>query len=228
MPTTLLKPKPFTWSFSRLKNYEVCPRRHYEVDLAKNYVEPKTEQLAYGDAVHKAAAEHLSKGKALPKHLQPVLGSWCDKITQQGKVKGILTEQQLAITKDFAPTGWFDKDVWFRTVVDVLRIVPPVALAVDWKTGKIVEDTQQLALAAAAVFAHYDDVQWVRSEFIWLKEDAVTSERYSREGMKDVWVGIWPRIKQLEHAYQKKEYPPKPGYLCAKHCPVTKCEYHGG
>ncbi len=31
------KPKEWSWSYSKLKNYEVCPKRHYEVDVLKNY-----------------------------------------------------------------------------------------------------------------------------------------------------------------------------------------------
>src|SRR5205807_2231069 len=77
----------------------------------------------------------------------------------------ILVEQQLAINADFGPVPWFDSAAWFRGIGDVIKIVGPVALIVDWKTGKIVEDSQQLALMAACVFAHHPEVQKVRSEF---------------------------------------------------------------
>ena len=63
--------KPFAWSFSRLKNFEVCPKRHYEIDLAKNIKEPLGEQLQWGNYVHDSLAERCGKDrKPLPADMQ--------------------------------------------------------------------------------------------------------------------------------------------------------------
>src|SRR5215475_13014747 len=73
------KPKIPAHTYSRLKNFEICPRRYYECDVKKAWPEPPSEQLQWGDAVHKAIATALKTGTALPLHMrgyQP----WLDKV----------------------------------------------------------------------------------------------------------------------------------------------------
>jgi hypothetical protein len=139
----------------------------------------------------------------------------------------ILVEQKLAINKEFGPESWFSDKAWYRGIGDVIKIVGPVALIVDYKTGKILEDGVQLALMAACTFAHHPEVKKVRSEFIWLKEDATTRADFTREGMADIWRNVWPRVEALEHAHNTMTYPAKPGPLCKRWCPVNVCPHHG-
>jgi len=216
--------KPFAWSYSKLKNFESCPKRHWHIDIAKDIKEEESEELSWGNAVHKALAERLAKDKELPTPMR-TYEPWCEKILETPGE--ILVEQKLAINEDFGPTTFFDKSAWFRAVGDVIKIKGPVALIADWKTGKIVEDSVQLALSSACVFAHYPSIQAVRSEFIWLKEDARTSATFKRSDMPAMWKGLWPRIEALKRAHENNDYPAKPGYLCRKWCPVAKCPHHG-
>lgn len=216
--------KPFAWSYSKLKNYEACPKRHYHVDLIKDCKEEDSEQLLWGNQVHKALAKRLSVGSPLPPGMEQY-GKWCERILATEGT--ILVEQQLAITRDFAPCEWFGKAAWYRGVADVLKITGPVALAVDWKTGKILEDAVQLALMAACVFAHHPAVHKIRTEFVWLKDGCSSREDFDRESMATMWRNIWQRVEQLEHAHKTTSYPAKPGYLCRKWCPVSSCPHHG-
>jgi len=224
---TPVQTKPFAWSFSRLKNYETCPRRHLEVDILKNFKEEGSEALMWGEQVHKAAELCLSKNEPLPVGM-PALQSWIDKLKSVPYEK-LLVEQKLAITKSFAACEYFAKSCWFRTKADVLGISGPVALAIDFKTGKLVEDSQQLALMAAATFANFPSIKRIRTEFVWLKEgpDVSTREDFNRSDMVQMWKNIWPRIETLEQAYNTNNYPPKPGALCRKWCPVKSCEFNG-
>lgn len=222
--TTRSNPKKFAWSYSKLKNYESCPKRYYNVDVAKVVKEEESEQLQYGNALHKALAEAVSGKADLPK---PFAGfqKLVDKITANpGK---LLVEQQLAIRQDFSKCEWFAKDAWYRGIADVIKIIGPVALVIDYKTGKILEDGVQLALMAQCVFAHHPEIQKIRTEFWWLKEDAETRADFTREDMVKVWAGLLPRVKMLEDAHAGANFPPKPGYLCRKWCPVEACPHHG-
>lgn len=222
--TTGGKSKSFAWSYSKLKNYESCPKRYYNVDVAKITKEEESEQLLYGNSLHKALAEAISGKAPLPKPFSHLQG-WVDKL---GKTDGtILVEQQLAITSDFAGTEWFSKTAWYRGIADVIKIVGPVAVVLDWKTGKILEDGVQLALMAQCVFAHHPDIQKIRTEFVWLKEDATTRADFTRDDMVKVWAGVMPRVQTLENAHKAANFPPKPGYLCRKWCPVDACPHHG-
>jgi hypothetical protein len=130
--TTGGKPKPFSFSYSRLKNYETCPKRYYNIDVAKNYKEPDSEQLTYGNTVHKVLADAISGKNPLPEGYKK-LQKHVDRFGPPGP--GTLVEQQLAVTKDFGPTTWFGDDVWFPGVLDAVKIVGPVAAIVQRAAG---------------------------------------------------------------------------------------------
>lgn len=223
--TTGGRAKKFSWSYSKLKNFEVCPKRHWHVDIQKDAREEDSEQLQYGNSLHKALAAAISGTEPLPKPFANMQG-WVDKVTS-GSYDKILVEQQLAIRDDYGPTEWFGKDAWYRGIADVIKLWGPVAVVLDWKTGKVKEDGVQLALMAACVFAHYPEVQKIRTEFIWLKEDAQTRADFSRADMAGMWNGVMPRVQMLEAAAKTTSYPAKPGALCRRWCPVTQCPHHG-
>jgi hypothetical protein len=226
--TTYNKPqqgKAFSWSYSKLKNYESCPKRHYEVDVAKTYKEDESDQLKWGNQLHDALAKRLGPHNiALP----GTMIEFEDMCLKLEAVPGNrLVECKYAINADFAPVDWFAKDAWYRAIADVLIINGPVALAIDYKTGKVVEDSVQLALMAACIFAHFPMVQAVRTEFFWLKEDATSRDDFRRGDMVEMWRSLWPRIEMLKGAYASMNFPPKPGHLCKRWCPVVACPHHG-
>jgi len=222
--TTRSKPAQFSWSYSKLKAYGDCPKRHFHISVAKDIKEEESEHIQYGTAVHQALAKAVSGAEALPapfKQFQPLV----DKLTRSEGT--ILVEQQLAITKELNPTEWFSKTAWFRGIADVIKMNGPVALVIDYKTGRVVEDGVQLALMAQCVFAHHPEIQKIRTEFWWLKEDAETRADFTRDDMVGVWAGLLPRVKILEDAYTTTKFPPKPGSLCRRWCPVSSCPHHG-
>jgi RecB family exonuclease len=227
-----MRHRPFSWSFSRLKNFEVCPRRYYEVDITKRWAEEESAQLKYGNEVHEAIAAHISNGTPLlPEHrdlarvIDPVLAL-------RGSGVKVLVEQQLAINRKFEPVGYFDKGengAWFRVKVDLCAIDPErrKGVALDWKTGKKKEDMPQLALTALVVFAHFPVVDSLACQFVWLQDNDTTTSHYKREDAQHIWAALLPRYQRLEDAHNRQDYPPAPGRFCAKWCPVRDCEHHG-
>ena len=55
----------YTWSFSSLKEFQNCPKKYYEIRVAKNYVSGDTEATIYGKEVHKALEDYVRDGKEL-------------------------------------------------------------------------------------------------------------------------------------------------------------------
>ncbi len=213
----------FTWSYSKIKNFETCPKKHYEVDIAKNFVDDTT-QMKWGNEVHKALADACTGKKPLPPEMIDYQ-HWVDRV-KDGPGE-LLVEQKYALTKDLQPTEYFSPRVWYRGIGDVVRIDGPVTLVLDWKTGKILVDSVQLMLMAQCIFAFHTTVKRVRSEFVWLKDDCSTPETYTRQDVANAWVGLLGRVNELEQAARTMTYPPKPGKLCAKYCPVVSCQFHG-
>jgi hypothetical protein len=221
--------KPFAWSWSKLKNYRTCPKRHYEIDITKNYVERQSEQLKWGNLVHESLANYIDKGKKLPVAVQRY-HEWPDRIIKLKNVADIQVEQQLAIAKDFGACGWFTPDAWFRAKIDVQILLPEFnsAITIDWKTGgKVEPEFEQLALSAQTIFAHYPKIDSVAALYVWLGHDTQTAKIYYRDQMAKVWNELWPMINEMDFAWRTTTYPAKPSGLCISYCPVTSCPYHG-
>jgi hypothetical protein len=217
--------KEWNWSYSKLKNFELCPKRMYELDIAKTYVEAVEVggPLEWGNRVHDAFKVALTTGTNMPAEMlayQP----WVDRV--RAGPGQLLVEQKYAITRSFAPTTYFAADVWYRGIGDVVRIDTDIALILDWKTGKILEDSVQLMLMAQCLFSHYPGLKYVRSEFVWLKDDCTTPELFTRKEVGDQWVGLLDRVNGMELASQQMNYPPKPGRLCKSYCPVQSCPFY--
>lgn len=222
--------KDWSWSYSKLKNYRVCPKRMYEVDILKSFSDGGGEALLWGNEVHAAVAAALKTGLPLPDTMKPYQ-YWVDRV-RRGSGQ-LLVEQKYAINRQFQKTGYFANDVWYRGIGDVVRldIVPGraknVALVLDWKTGKILDDSEQLMLMAQCIFSHYPEVTDVRSSFVWLKEDTETPEHLTRQEVAAQWATLLPDVLAMENAAKTLTYPPKPGHLCKNWCPVTSCPFHG-
>lgn len=222
--TTYKNGKPFAWSYSKIKNYAVCPKRHYHVDIAKDYKEDPSDALVWGNMVHDALHRRLALNDPLPERME-LYEPWAAAIdAAPGELS---TELKFALTDEFQPTTFFDKKAWYRGICDVLVVNGPVALAVDWKLGKIIEDSVQLGLMSACIFAHYPEVQAIRTEFAWLKDDATTRVDFTRADMPALWNEVLPRVAVLKEAAETLTYPPKPSGMCKRWCPVTSCPHHG-
>lgn len=227
MPAT--NTRPFSWSWSRLKNFRTCPKRSWHLDIAKDIREEEGPALVWGHEVHEALATSIDKGKPLPVTMEQYehFPARFAKLKNEGYK--VLVENKLAMTEKFTGTGFFDKDTWFRGVADVLVFSPvqPVVGVFDWKTGKVSPEFEQLQLTAQLIFANYPEIEEVATAYIWLGFDAETKQSYRRDEMVPFWNRMWPAINTMIDAHKHTNYPPKPSGLCVHHCPVTSCPYHG-
>lgn len=240
--------KEWSWSYSKKKNYDTCPKRHYEVDIAKHFKDT-SEQLDWGNDVHTALAAHVQSGQRLPDSMS-IYEHWSDEmrtgrfldpdtgevLTAPAWLRWLqmpdcqtLVEQKYAIRRDFGKTSWFGNDAWYRGVCDAVRLDPTrtVGLARDWKTGKVLHDSRQLMLMAQCLFSHIPTLQRLRTEFVWLKDDCRSVETFDRATIAREWVPLLPEIANMETQAKAMNYPPKPGRLCGRYCPVTACPFHG-
>ena len=215
------------WSYSALTAYETCPRRYYLTRVAKEVVEPPTEATIWGNRVHSAIEDYIKSGKPIPTGME----KWGQMAEQFKGVKDgeVFAEMKLAITSDFIPTEWESSDAWCRSIVDAGVIRSTKISAVDWKTGKRKRDSTQLKLFAGMLFAHYKGVEVITTGFVWLKENKVDKERFTRNDIPEIWGEFLPRVGRLEHAYRDSAWEPRPSGLCKKWCPVGKhkCSFCG-
>lgn len=216
--------KPIAWSYSRLTNYEQCPKKFWHLSVQKDTKEGESEAMRYGNLVHKALEKRIAAGKPLPEqlgHLEPLVAKFANAAGEKH------AELQLAINRDFKPTGWFDRDTWGRAIIDLAIISGERALIVDWKTGKISDDFTQQQVAACLFFIFHPEVEHMDLMYYWIKDKKPTTKSLSREDTKHVWSAVLRRIKKYTQAHELVDFPPRPSGLCKKHCPVTSCPYNG-
>ena len=224
MPTK--KAMQTAWSFSRLNNFENCPKKFWHESVRKDVPFEESEAMRYGKMVHKALELRVGKNKPLPLNLR-----YLDKYaTLLANAKGKkLCEQQLAIDASFEPCDWFSKQTWCRAILDLAIVKGSHAVVFDYKTGKISSDFTQLRLAGVLLMLHMPEIQTVDLSYLWTKEKKITSyeDTLSREDIKTVVLEMMPRIKKYERAHRMESFPARPGFLCKNWCPVKQCPYHG-
>lgn len=228
--------KAFSWSYSKLKNGEICLKRHYEIDLAKTFRDVAQDDpdspLVRGNIVHDAMKVRLKDGVPLPADMVDY-EFFARKVLEKGSLPGakLEVEQKYAVTREFGPCTYYAGNVWYRGIADVLVLIPItgtdfwVAWVIDWKTGRFKDEPVQLALMAQCIFSHYPKVVQVRSIYFWLAEQAETMEDFKRSDMVKFWPSMLRRVSVLEEAARTMNYPPSHNPLCREHCPVASCVY---
>lgn len=216
--------KPLAWSYSALTSFETCPRRHYLTKVSKEVVEPQSEEIKWGNAVHKALENRIKHRTPLPESMKD-FASLADSVLNTGGV--VEAEQKLALDRNFKPVSWFDKSVWVRGITDVTIVKGDRVFIGDWKTGNPKPESGQLRLTAAMTFHHKPFVKKIINAFVWIKTKTLTTEVFTPDDVPTIWQEFAPRIQRLEIASNENKWPPKPSGLCRKWCPCTGCEFHG-
>lgn len=223
----------FTWSYSKLKNFQTCPRRHYHVDILKEYPFEKSIEMATGDAIHRAFQRRVELGLPMPTAFSNLDDWGNDLVKKYHKDQKILLEKELAITQYLKPISYWDKNVWLRCKIDHLKLIPWkdtgkfVAIAIDFKTGKPKDEIIQLILYAQCIFSHWPLVEAVQAEYWWTMMKDKDRQTFKRDQMERIWPNILPQVAELETAYTTQNFPPKKNGLCRDYCPVLTCEHNG-
>lgn len=214
------------WSYSYLQAFETCPKRFYHTKIAKDVIEPQTEALTHGNEVHKALELAVAENRPLPEKYKTYIPI-VEAVKASPGIKK--AEMKFGLTKSFAPTTFFAKDVWVRGVLDFTAINGKSATVLDWKTGKPKTDGDQMKLFAGATFALYPSVEKVKTGYVWLAHNKVDAETYTRDDIPAIWNEFIPRVERVEYAIKNSVFNPNPSGLCRAWCPVprSKCEFSG-
>lgn len=226
------------WSYSSLTSFETCPRRHHETRVLKRVKEPEGAALVLGNAAHKSLELRAKTGCPIPKTIQitaaggesaamPTTG-WEEMMEKILATPGeVITERQIALDSRLCETGWFDKNVWVRGVIDLGKLNGSKALLLDHKTGKRKPDSDQLMLFAALAMHVWPKLEKVVTGFLWLKEGKIDKETFTRADISRIWDRFAPRVKRLEIAHETDTWDARPSGLCKRYCPVSACEFCG-
>lgn len=215
-----------TWSYSSLGLFQQCPRKYYHLRVIKDIKEPISEAIMFGKEVHQAAEDYIGKGTPIPdkyKFIEPVL-----KILE-GIPGKKLAEYKMGLTQNLEPCGFFDKEVWYRGVGDLIIIAGAVAHVIDYKTGKSSQyaDTKQLELMSLAIFKHFPEVERIRAGLVFVVCEDFVQANYQKKDENKFWLRWIGETDRLALAYETDVWNPKPNFTCKKFCSVLSCEHNG-
>ncbi len=223
--------QPMPLSFSRLSTFEQCQAQFDYLYVSKRVQNSSNDASEYGNRVHELL-EAKGKGEldetTLSLEGQQTLDKWgsvVDKILAREGTKYF--EYQMSVNRALEPVEWFAKDVWLRSIADVLVVDGDTAYCLDYKTGKVKDNPTQLQLFAAMVMWHFPEVNTVKTSFIWLKFDEVTNSKYERRFLSSLWRALEPRFDRVQEVIELGVFSARPSGLCpwcpAKHiCPDAR------
>jgi len=224
-----METKP-AWSFSSIKTFDQCPKKYYHTKVKKDYEENfQTEAILYGNEFHKAAEDYVS---GATKELDPRFDYALAALDKLKGMKGDkLCEYRMGLTENLEPCGFFDGNVWYRGVADLIILDKEsgIAKVFDYKTGKSAKyaDKGQLELMALAVFKHFPEIKVVKGGLLFVVCNAFIKETYELENEPDLWRKWSLAYGALEKAYENDVWNPRPTGLCKAHCVVTECPHNG-
>lgn len=215
------------WSYSSIKTFDQCPKKYYHLKVAKDVKDEPGEAAHYGTMVHEAAELYIRDGTPIPEkfaYMRPI-------VERLEAIEGEKhCELKLGVKKTeagYAPCGFFDKDVWWRGIVDLVIVNGTKAHMVDYKTGKSAKyaDTKQLDLMAGAMFVHYPELEVVKSALAFVVSKDLITKEHRREEL-DTYLNVFAdQLDRLEGAELSGVWNPKSGPLCGW-CPVVECAHH--
>lgn len=214
------------WSYSSIKTFEQCPKKYFHLKVVKDVKDEPGEAAEYGTAVHLAAEEFIRDGKPIPDKFSFIRGA-VEKLAAFPGDK--YTELKLGITKTswgFDPCSFFDKEVWYRGIVDLLIVNGETAHMIDYKTGKNAKyaDMKQLDLMAGALFVKFPKLQVIKSGLLYVVSKEFPKKTHVREEMDEYLSVFDDQLDRLEHAMASGVFNPKSGPLCGW-CPVVECAH---
>ena len=220
-------PGAYPWSYSKLKSFDTCPKQYYHLKVLKDYIEPESPAMLYGNQFHKAAEDFIASDKPLPKRFDFALPTMKALRAMKGDK---LPENKFGLTENMEPCGFFEKKrVLYRGIADLIIINGKKARVFDHKTGGNTKyaDPGQLELMALTTFAHFPEVEKIDAALLFVVCKEIIKRSYTRDDIPALWDKWNKKYSALEAAHENDVWNPKPSGLCRKHCLVTSCEHNG-
>ncbi len=204
---------PKFWSFSREKDYGLCPARYEYAHILK-LRGPENPKMAEGSKVHNQGERYLAG------ELKGVPARYKDFRTEMITLRKMefKPEQSWAVTKTWQPCSPTDWDhAWLRAKGDAAKLNGAVLDAIDYKTGRFYPDHgEQAEIIACVGLSVHPDAEQCDVEFWYLDHGEVGPYSFHRDqlrGLKKKWNA---RARKMLSA---TTFPRTPGPDACKFCP---------
>lgn len=212
--------KPFVWSATNLRDADNCLRAFEHKHILKDIPFEETVATRWGSKVHTAMEARLRAGLPLPEGME----TYEQFIPPKTGLRGLI-EFKMGMKADGSACGFFDEGVWGRGKMDfgLINADAKTAAIVDWKTGKVREDPDELEIFAVLLKAKYPDLETITGWYVWLKETRM-GKVHDLSDTNGKLANIKFRVEKIHHAMQMQAFEPRQSGLCG-FCPVRTCEY---
>ena len=211
------------WSYSAIKTFDQCPKKYFHLKVVKDVKDEPGEAADYGTAVHEAAELFITQGAPIPEKfafMRPIV----EPLARKQGTK--YAEIKIGVSEALEPRGFFDEDVWYRGIADLLIVNGSKAWLVDYKTGKNAKyaDMKQLDLLAGAVFIHFPEVEIINSALLYVVSQEMPRKTHQRENLATYMSVFDDQLESLSDAMNNGVWNAKSSALCGW-CPVQTCEH---
>lgn len=212
---------PIALSYSRLSNYEQCAAQFAAKYVTKTYPD---------DSNNPFFIKGKKKHDQLDNYVRYATGKTNVAMAYDGDVESACTivdsliasgftldsELKLAVNMSFKQCNWFAKDTMYRSIVDILGFKDDIAIAGDWKTGKVrayeSKPTGQLHLTASMIFSIYPHVETVVAPYFFIEHKSKSECIFKR---KDMDSGLAkPFFTAYNQVNSDKEFLPTKNEYC--------------
>lgn len=204
------------WSFSRLKDWERCPRfaKYKHVERRKT---PGSAAMDRGAEMHSQAEMYVTgRVKTLDPMLKKMKKNF-DDLKALAKKNLVKVELELSFNKFWKRVEWMAPDVWFRGKADAVKMAPKQWTIIDYKSGQMKEHgeyDEQLELYGLTGLMFAEKLPEVKSE-LWFVDHKkilqrprgnITRDRV--EAVREEWE------ERVEPMMKDRFFATRPG----KHC----------
>ncbi len=169
------------FSYSRLSDYERCPRFFKFKHVERRY-EPKSPHMQRGIDIHNEAEKFLCGETDL---FPDSCANYEEEFYEARSLRPIV-EQKWAFDRNWRPVGFFDKSVYVRIIMDMCLPYPDGTLdVIDLKTGKL----------------PYGDDQTYRDQMRLFSVGGYF--QFRRDGIKKVTTRLWYLDHDAENAVEE-------------------------
>ena len=207
-------------SYTFLRDWNNCPYKAFRKSIKKDL--PKfvhTKETKWGDEVHVAFEVRIKHGTAFPAEMAKY-----EAIAAPLVAAGAVAEKMLGITVDGKLCDFFAHGVWLRGKIDSTVARGNTALIFDWKTGKRLEDRDELDVHAVLLKAWQPTIQKIAAHYVWLQDNEVGKSHDVSDTGKTL-AEIRSTMAQVANCIEIEDFPKRPNPLCGW-CDVLDCEFN--
>lgn len=205
-------------SHTFLNTWDICPHQAFRKFIKKDL--PKGEAsraMKRGIAVHEAFEAYLKDGTRFPKEWE-----YYEWIARPLAEAGAMPEKSLGITEAGEPCDFWAGNVWLRGKLDAPVVKGALAIAFDFKTGKLREEKAELETHAVLLKAHYPEVKTILGHYIWLQSNQVGRAHDISDTEKKL-AEIRSVMNTVRNCMEIENFPKRRNPLCGW-CEVLDCE----